>query len=247
MDYILLRVEEPCGKTVPQDILAGVCFFETIGGVAEVDRLGSHSGWQDLERGAPPVSKAPMLPPALVGALELLVCCEEESFYLRFFAWFRLVKIWASCRFDDLQGLDPSTLILSRDGMSGLIDQTKTSGPGKRIRYLPIFISFEAYVLAPDWLRVGHTFLTCRALAYRRDHLLPRATKDMNSIVRIPAMYPDAMVYTQALILSLRRPVQKGGRWMLGHERLLEAEASRHYWREHSDRNFQTTVAALAG
>ena len=63
---------------------------------------------QDLERDAPMVSKAPMLPPALVGALELLVCSGEEPFFLRFFAWFRLVKVWAVAGLGIFKGLIPT-------------------------------------------------------------------------------------------------------------------------------------------
>ena len=33
--------------------------------------------------------------------------------------------------------------------------QTKTTGAGKRVRELPIFIAKEAYVLQEEWLAVG--------------------------------------------------------------------------------------------
>lgn len=105
-----------------------------------------------LEEKAPPVKRAPRWPSCFIAPMETIVVDEEQSLPTRICAWFKLVKLWASIRFDDLAHIRTSDLKLY-DG--GLMRQTKNTGAGKRVRELPIFIGDGAYALHEDWITVG--------------------------------------------------------------------------------------------
>ena len=51
--------------------------------------------------------------------------------------------------------LSPSRLRLNRLGPVGVLEKTKTTGAGKWIRHLPIYMSQSAYVMAADMLDMG--------------------------------------------------------------------------------------------
>ena len=76
-------------------------------------------------------------------------------FEVRICAWFKLIKLWASMRFDDAAHLKTSELRFYDGQLIGMMHQSKTTGAGKRVRELPIFIARDAYVLQDDWLSVG--------------------------------------------------------------------------------------------
>ena len=60
--------------------------------------------------------------------------------YLRALAWCRLFKLWTSSRADDLQGASFDNMVVTTEGLRGYFDRTKTSGAGRRVRFLPFFI-----------------------------------------------------------------------------------------------------------
>ena len=105
----------------------------------------------DLEIGATsPTKKAPLIPLMLVGALELLVVDESAPLFARGYAFYKLL-MWTACRTNDLSCLNPSSLSLTRFGLQGLLERTKTTGPGKRVRHLPIHVSASV----GSWLLTG--------------------------------------------------------------------------------------------
>ena len=90
--------------------------------------------------------QAPPLLLSMKEALERTVVNEELPVFHRAYAWYRLVRHWASLRFDDTSGLPPSTLERRSRGLYGVLERTKTSGADKGTRQLPIFVSDEAFV-----------------------------------------------------------------------------------------------------
>ena len=77
-------------------------------------------------------------------------------------------------RFSDLTGLSPSSITLSGYGLEGMLDRTKTSGPSKRVIFLPIFISCDA--LASGWLAEGWELWQNSTMAFTRDFFCPFQT-----------------------------------------------------------------------
>ena len=111
---------------------------------------------------------------------------EEKARYQRAFAWYRLLRHWAALRWDDTQGLVPATLQRRARGVFGLLERTKTSGPGKKVSILPIFVSEEAYVGMP-WLDIGLSLLVEGPLEFPRDYFLPLPSPDLQGALRTRA------------------------------------------------------------
>lgn len=84
--------------------------------------------------------QAPPLVVALLAALETTVVGSGPD-YPRFYAWVRLLKHWASLRWDDTGGLAPDKLEERRKGLYGQPEKTKVSGPGKRTVVLTFTVS----------------------------------------------------------------------------------------------------------
>lgn len=114
-----------------------------------------------------------MLPVAVLGAVELMILDKTAPLYLRCFAFHKLL-VWTGSRFSDLTGLSPSSITLSGYGLEGMLDRTKTSGPSKRVIFLPIFISCDA--LASGWLAEGWELWQNSTMAFTRDFFCPFQT-----------------------------------------------------------------------
>ena len=141
LDYLHERYLEPCARTVPQAILASWRKLEELLLMSVFLRcLFCATLTADLEAKAPPKRKAPVLPVSVIGAIELAIGDTSLPLYVRAFAFYKLVKFWTASRSGDMAGLCPSwpsSLRLTAHGLVGTLDRTKTSGPGKRVRFLP--------------------------------------------------------------------------------------------------------------
>ena len=177
----------------------------------------------ELEMGAPPTRKAPLLPVAMVCSLELAVCDSSQPLCARGFAFYKLLKLWAACRSGDLTGLNPASLVLSSEGLQGVLERTKTTGPGKRIRYLPIFISCKAFLVSPDWLATGFGLWQNGSMAFVRDYFLPLPAADLSGARQIMAKYPQVVAMTKILWHSLRLPIWHEGKWSLSDKLLFSS------------------------
>lgn len=161
----------------------------------------------------------------LLEALELVVRDEQRPLYNRAFAWYRLFRHWGALRWDDTQALPPGKLERRSRGVFGLLERTKTSGPGTSLTVLPVFVSEDAYIRRP-WLDVGLLLWTEGPLEFERDFFLPLPSADFQGCLRARALYSDAAGFSRALFGTLRRPDGTAP---------LSATACR-YWTERSDR-----------
>jgi hypothetical protein len=115
MDYLADRASGGCGRSVPTRVLQALQFLEEGGGVPEGARLCVHpqllSAARELgsELGAvaAPRRKAPRELAQVQAARERLIVDESRSVYLRAYAWWKSLQLWASLRFDDHRGLAP--------------------------------------------------------------------------------------------------------------------------------------------
>ena len=172
-----------------------------------------------------------------MGSLEDATCDETLPAFQRAYAWYRLFRHWASLRFNDTAGLAPGSLELWARGVFGLLRQTKTSGPDKKITILPVFVAFDAWVRKPLWLRTGLGVWKSDALSYERDYFLPLPAPDLNSTCKKRALYSDAVGFSRSLFRTLQVPG--------GGELLLYPDAAA-FWTEHSDRaGVDSWLAAL--
>ena len=200
----------------------------------------------ELEAGAPPKWQAPLLPLTMICALELLVTDVSAELFIRGFAFYKLLKIWTACRSDDLTSLNPGSLRMVHSGLLGTLERTKTSGPGKRVRFLQIFdsrkaVSRKACLVPANWLTVGWEIWNRPAMCFERHYFLPRPRKEAG-VQRVMATYPETVVLSKSLWKSLRRPMVMELNWQLSHDFLLDTGDAVFFWTEHSERNLLVSV-----
>jgi hypothetical protein len=80
-------------------------------------------------------------------ALELYVLDEGMPLYKRGFAWTKLIRVWEAMRGDDIQGLLPASMTMRDRGFEAVLDRTKATGPGRKIRWVNVFVSTRAYLI----------------------------------------------------------------------------------------------------
>ena len=183
--------------------------------------------------------KTKQAPPLLLRqiiALEGVVCALERKTYERGFAWYRLFRHWSGMRWDDSQGLKPDSLEIRARGVVGTLERTKTSGPGKKILLLPVFVSTDAYLVLP-WLLVGLALWKEEPLNFDRDFFLPLPTEDLQGAKHIRARYTDSAGFSSALLRSLHDEQNLA----------LLPGLSGNFWTEHSDRAGLDGWAAALG
>ena len=73
----------------------------------------------------------------------------------------------------DLQAIIPAELALVEGRRVTMLRRTKTSGPNRRVRELPVAISEHAFFVKSGWLKVGFDLLKQHA-NYKRDYLMRR-------------------------------------------------------------------------
>ena len=105
------------------------------------------------------------------------------------------------------------------------MELTKTSGTGKKIVLLPVFVTTEVYVVQP-WLLTGLKLWKGDALYFKRAYFLPLPTEDLSGPKRLRAGYTDSASFSTSLLRSLQD--EKGLALLPGR--------TGAFWTEHSDR-----------
>ena len=129
---------------------------------------------------------------------------------LRVLAWAKLIKIWGSLRFDDMQKINPQRLTFLGGRLTATLRTTKTSGHGKRAQELPVCISEHAYIWDGSWLKKGFDLLR-EAANFDRDYLLPRFSEDWSELRKRCASYSDTASYSSSLRKALRSHITYDG------------------------------------
>ena len=120
VDYLLVLRDEPCARTVPDSLLKAVSWMEKVAEFKlELRATGGRLAWaakdkivEVLYEGAPLTRRAPRYPVMVLVAIERVVLDDSEPTGLRVYAWAKLVKVWASLRWSDLQAIRPGELKL---------------------------------------------------------------------------------------------------------------------------------------
>ena len=236
LDFFEVRRTEGAPRSAYGSLLSSLRFLEEAGEVLEQNRLclapsltnavkelalaTSAKGKGSRERG-----QAPQMPLALVVAFEKVVLDTSRPRFQRAFAAFRLLRHWASLRWDDTQGLAPRSLERMARGVAGVLERTKTSGPGKTQQVLPCFISQDCWV-EHEWLDKGISLLTSGSFDFDRDFLLPLPSANLEEASRRRALYSDSAGFSQ----SLHDTLEHGS-----GDAVLPLKAGR-FWSDHSDR-----------
>ena len=255
LDYIEERREEPCSRTRLRSILSAVSFVEKAGGVPKDMMLSAQPlvlklvnvRTAELEVGAPPTRQAVPVPLLLIFSLELAVGDKGLPKYLRALSWCRLFKLWTSSRADDLQGASFDNMVIAQEGLRGHFDRTKSSGAGRRVRFLPFFVSRDAWLVNDRWLDQGFDIWTGPEFNFKRDYMIPRPTKNFRACRAIFASYNDVSAAFKHLLRALRRPVLVNKAWEASVKPLCSSEQLIRVFTEHSERCTMATLASWAG
>ena len=260
-DLVAGRLSEPCGRHVPRALLNSIAFAEQAAEVPEDQRLSKNAGVRNFLREMECsrswlqgriTKKAPPFPLAVVIALEDVVMRKEEKAFVRFFAWIKLLKLWASFRWDDVQGVPNHLLRLRADGvLEGQLVRSKTTGAGKKVEILNFFIDPMCYLLREEWLMTGWTlnqWMSRQAGLENRDFLVPGASSSLDGFCKSFVKYSDAMSMTRALFEKMRADVrvEEGDQDILGPDHSLVMVDSVGFWTEHSERGTLTTWGQIA-
>jgi hypothetical protein len=216
VDYLAARVAEGCPPSLPEGFRSAVLWIEARSGLAPDEMYGRSEFFRkNVDRAdvlamtdAEAVQKAPRFPVVVIGALECKVMSTRALLGLRIMPWARLLKVYGTMRWDDLQRLKPRDVHLRAGGLVGRLSQTKTSGAGKKVRDLPLYIPKHAFTLQEEWLETGHALWSLPALGSRdRDYFLPRFTSDLEDTFDVPASSSDLATLGRLVLEQLVTPV----------------------------------------
>eukprot|EP00435_Cladocopium_sp_Y103_P017366 s1708_g4.t1 len=214
-EYLEARLAEPCARSVPTSFFKTLMFLEHAGEVPEHERLCDSAAVRNMMEECNmrleactlrQRRQAILLPIALVESMERLVTDEAATPYLRIYAWFRLVKLWAGMRFNDTQGVPAHTMSFDDSLLKGEIHRSKTSGAGKRLGILGFYVSKQAWLIEQEWLKVGWQIwkrLGEDAALSKRDFMLPAPNVKQDGFLPRMVTYPMASAISQVMLSSL--------------------------------------------
>ena len=217
LDFIDHLTRSGAAKSAFKDLARSLAFLE-LSGERDVERLlhlkpaftnavdeaSAQAATRPARAGTGPRGQAPPMVVAVLAALESVVVGQAPAF-IRFYAWTRLLRHWAALRWDDTLGIRPDAFERRARGLYGVLERTKTSGPGKRLLVLPFFVSDQAFLLEADWLFTGWTLLG-EVFGFKRDYLLPLASSDLQGGMQRRAEYTDAVCYSRSLMAFFEVP-----------------------------------------
>ena len=232
--------------SLPSQLLTALNFFEKVGGVPVASQLGS----APIVTGTvaaitaqlqPPPRKAPPFFISVIIALEHFVVSGAPVFH-RAIAWIRLIKVWSLMRTDDVTGIDINTLVLDSEGFSATLSRTKVSGPGRAVRWLPIFVSLNAFLADADWLKTGFLLCTSPAFGFVRDYFVPGPSANFQSVVKRMANASEMAAYGYSVLACLRCSPD-----VHGCDAPLLDHGAHAFWTGYSERAWLPSAAAYMG
>lgn len=180
-----------------------------------------------LEDGAPPRKRAPRMLSCFIPALERLVVDEKSSERLRLGAWLKLLKIWASLRFDDLAHIMANMVKVYDGRMSGLLKRTKTTGGGKRVKELPFHVATCAWIEQSEWLAMGMEILKqLKGGAY--DLLVPAGINEGLLAKDRVMSYQEAVAWSVEVLAALEDG--KGSRFQMAGNATGQSTVNVRLW-----------------
>ncbi|CAE7746198.1 unnamed protein product, partial [Symbiodinium necroappetens] len=118
---------------------------------------------------------------------------------------------------------------------------------GKRVRFLPVFVSRHVFFMKPDWLEVGWSVWSSADMYFERDYFLPLPNADASGAMYRMSDYAHTLAGSKRLLRFLKRPFWDGQRWKLADKFLIVEADVLSFWTEHSERNWLVSVLASLG
>ena len=255
LDYLLFMVQEESTRGRIVDVCASLSVLEDAGQVPPEFRISTSRIWvqatksrlAEIETGGTEVRRAPPLTVAMIISLEITVTTSNKPLYLRAIAWIILVCVWACMRISDLEGLDPRRLTLNSRGLRGILTKTKTTGPGKNVKEVPVFISRRVSVTGLDWLKDGYEIWQGFGLE-QRDYFVFCSQKDFSAPSMRFANSEKIAVMVRKVFTTLQQPLKTRFQpWRVYDDSKLLHEDGVLFRSGHSMRHFLPSVSAAIG
>ena len=128
MDYLTDRADEPCGSSIPGDVVAIISFFENLGNRPTSERVANSGRLRNLvsELQVALAVDKPRVKRKAVPYLAIFLASWETTVmdlaqpcYVRTLAWVKCLQVWAALRTSDMANISPQSLELGTARLSG--------------------------------------------------------------------------------------------------------------------------------
>ena len=257
LDYLLYLEQEGLKKSHVHEVAAALAVIEDVGLVGQEQRISAQRVWvqvcqnlqTETEIGNTNRHMAPPFSVAVILSMEISVCDADIPEYHRALIWVVLLCVWACMRISDLEGLDPRRLSMSRLGFKAVLTKTKTTGPGKRVLEVPVFVHRRVTLSGFDWLTAGWSMWDHYSRAFPRDYFLMKPNDSGQSPTNKYMNTAHFASYLRKILRQLPVPVRArfNRQWKLVDGSELVTEDLALFWSGHSMRHFVPTAAAAMG
>jgi hypothetical protein len=246
LDYLENAMESKPSKSLPSSVAAALSVIESAGQVPVQSRFSLDPVWKSAVEhwtskatvDHTEVKRAELYTTAMVLSLELAVVDVSRPIYYRALCWAILIMLWGCLRVDDLMGLDHTRMLFTPAGFQAIVTRTKTTGPGKKVTELPVFIHVDANLTGSPWLEAGFEIWNSPAFSFDRKYFIMKTDLDWNRTIMKMADTSDINMYIRVVIQGLRTPMRTpmvaGPSWKTEDTALLAPEAVARFWTGHS-------------
>ena len=241
-DYLRMRLSEPCNRGALKTAHHALVFLNELTGTQVQDRPTSTQLYsviyRELLTAALPSrasKQAPRMLVSMLSALENVVLCQQVLPFVRVYAWWILVQNWATLRFSDHRGIDPSSVAVTGVAFSAVLSRSKTIGADKSIGSRPLTIAPCCFLSQPHWMQTGFSLLQHLA-PFPRDFLLPSPAANLEGAITREMRYETGYGLQNRVLLHLREG-----------ESQLHIPGTTQFWTPHSGRAFLPSATALLG
>ena len=158
--------------------------------------------------------------------------------YLRVYSWWMLLQNWATLRFSDHRGLNPSEVVF-REGSfharQARLTRSKTIGQDKTITSKPLVVDASCFLSHREWLTKGWSLLQGMA-NFPRDYLMPAPASHCQSCRKLELRYDAAFAIQNRVLRTLA--------W--DGVPVFHSSSTR-FWTPHSGRTFLPSGTAALG
>ena len=243
IDYMHSASAEEPRVSFPRDVGAMLHWMDARTGAEDAAKLSLNplflknltQATADVQIGKD-IKKAVRFPLTLISMMEMAVMDEALPVAARLVLWARLIKVYGGLRSDDLRRLAPADVAWAPEGLSGILRRTKTTGPAKKVRTLPLFIPAAATLSGEPWLERGFDFFRDVGDA-DRDHFFPRPSADLEGF-RKGAATPMDMAALGVKVLTMVKD---------GKGNLCVEPALAMCFTGHSERSTLTSILISSG
>jgi len=249
IDYLQVLREEPCRPTVPTSWYQALKWmFRRADYEGDLDISRDKLLQFNLEKISTelvqqPLKQAARIPVVVLAALEVYVMDKTKPVMKRIHAGGILFRVWGTLRFDDMQRIRRRLLRVFGDMTITELLSTKTTGPGKRVRQLPVAVSHMAYIVEQFW-QVEWLELISVHLPADKDYLLEVPSKDFRSGTGTRLRHAQSTALTHLIVAELTVPILVNGIWTESDTPILPHELA-DLFSEHSPRCVLPSVAIL--